>query len=263
MARFLALSDVHIEFGDLRVPKLERLGHIDAVLLAGDIMPWTNCVRWADGVAKHYGVPAVLIPGNHEFYARVHPDRTIDKTIAACRQVAAATEGRVIFLDDEETTIAGVRILGATLWTDFCLHGVADQASAIMAADIGMNDFLICWEKEGVPFSARASIGRHEKSVRWLRERFQDKTAPTIVMTHHLPSARSIADQFRGGMLSPAYASNLDDLVEQSGAKVWMHGHTHHEFDYVIGKTRMLCNPRGYFGHELNPDFKPDLVIEI
>lgn len=246
----------------MRLVAPEKMGPLDGILLAGDIMPWTNCVRWADKVAKHYGVPAVLIAGNHEFYARLHPDRTIDKTIAMCLKAASETESRVTFLDDMMTEIAGVRILGSTLWTDFCLFGAGHQARALGYAGLAMNDFLLCWKEPHILFEPRDSLARHEAAKTWLIKKLpRDK--PTIVMTHHCPSAKSVAARFANDELSPAFASKLDSLVEKSGAAVWIHGHTHDSFDYTIGKTRVLCNPRGYLNHELNPNFKPDLVIEV
>jgi hypothetical protein len=35
---------------------------------------------------------------------------------------------------------------------------------------------------------------------------------------------------------------------------LWTHGHTHEDFDYMIGTTRVVCNPRGYVGHEAKAD---------
>ena len=86
---------------------------------------------------------------------------------------------------------------------------------------------------------------------------------PTVVLAHHPPSRRSIGGRYADDALSPAYASNLDELVENSGAALWVHGHTHISRDYRIGATRVVCNPRGYYGYELNPEFDPNLVIEV
>jgi hypothetical protein len=36
--------------------------------------------------------------------------------------------------------------------------------------------------------------------------------------------------------------------------KLWTHGHTHDPFDYMVGKTRVVCNPRGYAGHDPQAD---------
>lgn len=38
---------------------------------------------------------------------------------------------------------------------------------------------------------------------------------------------------------------------------------THDSFDYMIGKTRVVCNPHGYYARATNPGFLPDLVVEV
>ncbi len=43
----------------------------------------------------------------------------------------------------------------------------------------------------------------------------------------------------------------------------WCHGHMHESFDHQLGRTRAICNPRGYFPNELNRDFNPALVVEL
>ena len=58
-------------------------------------------------------------------------------------------------------------------------------------------------------------------------------------------------------------ASHHDKMVENSGASLWIHGHTHASCDYLIGKTRVLCNPRGYAPDDLNPCFDPYLIVTI
>ncbi|MFZ1641033.1 MAG: hypothetical protein WAV07_06250 [Candidatus Contendobacter sp.] len=61
--------------------------------------------------------------------------------------------------------------------------------------------------------------------------------------------------------MSPAFVSNLEDLL--GPARLWIHGHTHDTFDYLVADTQVLCNPRGYAPFELNPAFNPALVIEV
>jgi Icc-related predicted phosphoesterase len=62
--------------------------------------------------------------------------------------------------------------------------------------------------------------------------------------------------------LSAAYASDLDQFVENSQVALWIHGHIHEQQDYTIGATQVVCNPRGY-PDEPNGDFIPDFVVEI
>ena len=42
-------------------------------------------------------------------------------------------------------------------------------------------------------------------------------------------------------------------------------GHTHDSFDYPLGATRVVCNPRGYSqnGVNENPAFNPSFQLEV
>ena len=44
---------------------------------------------------------------------------------------------------------------------------------------------------------------------------------------------------------------------------LWVHGHTHHNVDYMLGSTRVITNQRGYTGFELCKNFNKQLIIEI
>jgi hypothetical protein len=63
--------------------------------------------------------------------------------------------------------------------------------------------------------------------------------------------------------MNGAYHSDLSEIMlDNTHIKLWTHGHTHHCFDYVIGETRVVCNPRGYDGYE-DTGWDPMKVIEI
>jgi Icc-related predicted phosphoesterase len=63
--------------------------------------------------------------------------------------------------------------------------------------------------------------------------------------------------------LSACYASDLDELIEECQPHLWVHGHIHSSADYRIGKTRIVCNSRGYYPDYKNASFDPMLTIEI
>ena len=85
----------------------------------------------------------------------------------------------------------------------------------------------------------------------------------TVIVTHHVPSSRSVPRRFARDLLTPAFASNLESLMDGDGAVLWIHGHTHDQFDYEVFGTRVVCNPRGYVPNALSPDFRPDWVEEV
>jgi predicted phosphodiesterase len=261
MTRVLIMSDLHIEFGPLTVPQAD----VDIVILAGDIHVGLASPAWAEALARQLNAPVVLIAGNHEQYGSLwSPDRSMDRTIDAYREAAAGSDGRLHFLERESVHVAGCTILGATLWTDFALFGVDRVDEAMEQAVAQMNDFQsIAWRRD-MAFAPPHARLEFDRAKAYLEAEFaKPRRGPSIVVTHHSPSPRSVPARFRNDLLSAAYSSRLDDLVERSGAAVWVHGHTHDSFDYRIGRTRVICNPRGYFGHELNRDFNPGLVIDI
>ena len=55
----------------------------------------------------------------------------------------------------------------------------------------------------------------------------------------------------------------MDDYILEHQPHLWIHGHTHESFDYELGNTRMVCNPRGCASTEENKAFRPDYTVEI
>ena len=103
----------------------------------------------------------------------------------------------------------------------------------------------------------------HTATLAFLRKELsREFDGTTIVVTHHAPSPRSIAPRFQNDPLNPAFVSDLEAFIERYGPSLWVHGHVHDSFDYWVGRTRIVCNPRGYFPDQLNPAFDPLLVVE-
>ena len=104
----------------------------------------------------------------------------------------------------------------------------------------------------------------HRRAVRFLETKLQESFAgPTVVITHHTPSPRSIARAFEGSLLNAAYCSDLEWLIEKYRPELWVHGHVHQFWDYEMGVTRVLCNPHGYMDVEEVEAFERDLVVEV
>jgi Icc-related predicted phosphoesterase len=111
----------------------------------------------------------------------------------------------------------------------------------------------------------------HKNSVRWLTEQLATPfDGETVVVTHHAPSPKSLVAGKPYLDLDWYYASDAEHLMHGDNAPVlWIHGHIHRNQDYVVGNTRVVCNPRGYPLSTLknapreNPDFIEDLVIEV
>ena len=105
-------------------------------------------------------------------------------------------------------------------------------------------------KEEPARWTPEDSVVDHERMLAYVDHVTRDP-GNYIVVGHHCPSELSVAPQYKGDMLNGAFRSRLDDFIEQRPQiKLWFHGHTHHNFNYWIGETRVVCNPRGYIDHE-------------
>jgi Icc-related predicted phosphoesterase len=244
--RILVLSDLHNEF--LRSPLLiPRLPEVDVVVLAGDVDLDCRGLEWARRTFKSR---IVYLPGNHEFYG-------FDFDATRERMKSVADQIGIDLLDPGTVEIGDVVFIGATLWTDFELFGNREREMSI--AQKGLNDFKII---KG--FSPARSLVRHEEERAFIeRELATHRGRKCVVVSHHLPSWKSVAERYRGDKLAAAFASSLDMIIEREQPRLWIHGHTHDGFDYRIGETRVICNPGGYPSDDDNPRFDLRMVVEV
>ena len=248
------LSDLHLGFGAFDRP----VNDADVVILAGDISRPREAAAWAMRFRK----PVLYVLGNHEFYGS-----SIDGAADELKRLCAGTQVQV--LDDTEVVIDHVRFLGSTLWTDFELFGDAGKKAASMSEGRRLiRDFsrIARAEASGALFSPEDSAALFRRHAGWLDDRLAvAHDGPTVVITHHAPSPRSIHPRFAGSLINTCFVSDAEHLIDADRAQLWIHGHTHDSFDYLVNGCRIVCNPRGYAkaGVNENPRFDPDLMVEV
>lgn len=275
------LTDLHIEFDHHPVLKLPGG---DVLLLPGDV-----CVaaylrkNRTDKLANKHGrvcrefffhecakyQKVYYIMGNHEHYNGI-----FDYTVETMREFLEGTN--VTVLENEWVKLKeDWSLFGGTLWTDYN----NDDWFARRAAKDKMNDHQII--KKIKPkdrlnnpygdtfgnFLPTDAFDEHRKCIKELREGQYDMTRiddKKIIMTHHAPTARSVHPRFAGDILNYAYYTNLEDIMlDNATVKYWFHGHMHDNHDYMVGECRVVCNPRGYAGYQLNEGFNPEFELEI
>jgi predicted phosphodiesterase len=271
MIKVWVLSDLHYEIYARDLFTSVPLADADVLLIAGDYHRTQHVVRHARKLFPD--IPLVLVAGNHEHYKTGRPVSANIATLQDDARRDREEHGRqTYFLEGEsvEIGIGGslVRVIGATLWTDFRLFG--SPAKSMRIAQDGMNDFVYINSdaKPGFELRPLETAAWHHQSRRFIQNELSKPFAgATVVVTHHLPSIRSVAQKYLTNPLTPAFASDCDDLLNL-GANLWIHGHTHESCDYMAGNTRVVCNPRGY-GAGIsgsipeNKDFNPRMVIEV
>lgn len=248
------VSDLHLSRAPQRLPANDA----DLYVLAGDIARPKEAIAWASSLPK----PVLYVPGNHEFYGG-----SLGGVPDELRRLASGTQVRI--LDNTVTVVEGIRFVGSTLWTDFLLDAEGEARDAAMREAVEkVHDFRRIYvdEQHGKVFTPLDSRALCERNAAWLASQLrQPWDGRTVVVTHHAPSAGSIAPQFVGSRLNACFTSNLDDLVGTEGISCWIHGHMHHSVDYRVGATRVVCNPRGYVtgGTNENPSFDIDFCIDV
>ena len=244
------LSDLHIEFDDFNIPDVDA----DLVILAGDIHVKDKGLKWI--LRQNLKIPVIYVLGNHEFYNNRFP-KLIDKL----KRQARGTN--VHILENDAIDIGGIHFFGCTLWSDMELFG--DRSTAIAEAAEGMNDYHLIWNNETHRMlTPQETVAWHKQSAKKLREFLEtDDPRKSVMVTHSVPSIQSIPERFQDHVLVPAFASNMENLIQEFSPRLWIHGHTHDSIDYQIGKTRIICNPRGYVPHAYNPDFDEKMIVRL
>jgi Icc-related predicted phosphoesterase len=278
-------SDIHLEFADLILKNEENA---DVLILSGDICTAKvfkhkpkERVMVKDFFKRcAFQFPHVVyIMGNHEHY-----DFDIAKTYD--RLKAELDDLPNIHLLEKETwDHNGVTFIGGTLWTDMNKN----DSLTLWHCGQRMNDFQLIANsnrkthhknvvyaknsENGSPlrdangelviervdhyekssrWSAEDSVEDHKKMLDYIRIATEDKTKQYVVVTHHAPTPISIAEWYKHDtLMNGAFASDLSEFImDRPQIKMWTHGHMHNVSDYVVGDTRVVCNPRGYVGYE-------------
>ena len=277
MIRLTVLSDIHLDSAWLEIQESDI--RPDVVALIGDIHDGTAGIEWAAQTWRNASI--LYVPGNHEFAGAVMQDRRYEIQRAAMRHK------NVHLLDRQGITIDGVRFMGATLWTDLNFYGeyptpftplTPDFTGRIQWRDGSQHNsfelFRSCFDRTqqvtheaaSRNFSLADCARLFNMDRRFLEKELSDPLPyrKKVVLTHHLPSAKSIAPDFANAPSNVVFASHLDELVQQS--TIWCHGHTHHSCRYFHEKTEVICNPRGYAKPncgDQNPHFDKHFLIEI
>ena len=292
-------SDLHLEFGDLDLTNNENA---DVLILGGDILVADDVKNFgyvdeqimaatpsmlARGDRYYNFVKrcserfpqVVLIMGNHEHY---HGDYA--ETASIIRTVVGEFSN-VHFLDKEWRIINGVLFYGGTLWTDmnnedpitlYQIAGMMNDYRGVKNSSKTVQHRVPTYDennKEGWTFKERPAQFRPEDSVedhRAFLKGLDEVLAlhpdlPTVVVGHHAPSKASTHPRYKTEVITNgAYSTNLDDFIlDRRQIRLWTHGHTHEDFDYMIGTTRIVCNPRGYDGYEERADHFELKYVEV
>ena len=238
------ISDLHSEFwrpthfAEVREMVCEALDGADLILMPGDIGIGAQSVELAaDWFPK---TPVFMVAGNHEFYGGNYETVLEDLSNTDCH-------GRFFHRTTATLTIRDVpvRIIGATLWTDFELFG--DATLGMLDASRMLNDYRMIRHDGWCALRPQDTLKWHQLERAWIISQLDDIfDGITILMTHHSPVSFAIGPQYVNDALSPAFASRMETLLLRDDLPLVVWGHTHHCVDRLIDKTRFVSSQTGY-----------------
>lgn len=240
MVRLAVFSDLHTEFhADQGRSALAGLTKdVDIAIVPGDIASFYDFERTLTDICLEYP-NVVYVTGNHEYYHSMAFNQVSDILLNLEQKMDNLT-----WLNNSRVKVEGLYFIGATLWFQ---RSVAAQINKRY-----LNDFKY------VPNCDPFVFEEYDYTKAYFENVMQEGD---IVVTHHAPSYNSVVKRFVGQATNCFFANRLDTLIFNKKPKLWLHGHMHDNSDYVLGNTRVICNPFGYPGE--NPMFKDDLVVEV
>eukprot|EP01060_Flectonema_neradi_P038661 TRINITY_DN8192_c0_g1_i1.p1 TRINITY_DN8192_c0_g1~~TRINITY_DN8192_c0_g1_i1.p1 ORF type:complete len:296 (+),score=41.94 TRINITY_DN8192_c0_g1_i1:60-947(+) len=240
-------SDIHLEMFKsyenvtLPVPKSPVLA------LLGDIgYPLSDIFQEfiSDMCSKFRHV--IMVSGNHEYY-------TSDiETVEARLRLFEKELPNFKYLQQgsiELDIIPGYRIVGCTLWVDFC---EADQYCAHMC----INDYTHVSVIDGDAkrkLTTQDTQKLHASHFKFIQNEIENSDKPLIILTHHAPTAYKCISVEESEQNDVIYRMNFTHLERFMSNKIaaWLFGHTHENVDVIVKSgadefTRIATNQQGY-----------------
>jgi len=251
-------SDLHLEFGDIDIANTDSA---DVLILSGDILVVDHLQDWDPGNSlngrsrsQQYHeffqrcasrFPHVIyILGNHEHY-----HGNFSSTVTKVRERFAYLSN-VYILDRDTKIIDTVTFIGGTLWTDMN----KSDALTLYHMRTMMSDFRIIWNQDkNQRFSPEDAFADHVAMKQYISKVVEGRPDQKfVVVGHHSPSRLSTSPKYANEhLMNGGFSSDMSEFIlDRPQICLWTHGHMHDPFDYVIGSTRVVCNPRGYIGYE-------------
>ena len=218
--KFGIFSDLHMEFEPWYFEPEADVFYLNA----GDTHPRKMMRDYFESIM---GPRYFSVLGNHDYYGGSFQDASGD-----------------IF----QTEVNGLKIAGATLWTDIRPDRWFD-----------FREYMMDYRNiKGMNYDRY--MNAHKTHHDFLFQADAD-----IWVIHHLPSFASVHEEYRNSDGNDFFATELSlkILDMKKPPKLIVHGHTHRRMDYMLGDTRVICNPRGYPGeNEWYKNYQP-VYVEI
>jgi Icc-related predicted phosphoesterase len=234
--RLMIASDLHVDIPGNDADDLLDIWkdlEVDAIIIAGDTGEARDgkTIKFLNKLQQLH--PVIMVLGNHDHWG-LWPDKVTEIFQKELPEIHLLTSDKVLEFN-------GQKFVGDTLWYP-------------RSQDKSFPDFkrihdFVPWYYE-----------QNEKTVKFFQE---NVTPETIVITHHIPTLMGIHEKYVGQAWNKFFCHDMTGFIMEKQPKLWVFGHTHEKFDFQLGKTRMLCNPRAYPNEVTNQPWNSKLIVEI
>jgi hypothetical protein len=247
-------SDLHLEFqANTRYLQNNPIIPVgDIFVLAGDT-GYLNDDSYSlhpfwDWASENFR-ETLVIPGNHEFYKSEDLGTLKPGCIASIRPNVKCYYNSVISIED-------VDFIMTPLWAK-----ISPENAFITERNV--SDFYrIAYN--GRPLNAYLFNQEHKKAVQFIRKSILSSKSKQVVVTHHVPTALCMAEEFKNSRINGAFVAELHDFIFDNNINCWIYGHSHRNMPEIdINGTKLLCNQLGYVEHNEYMSFNPKACFEI
>jgi hypothetical protein len=262
--RIQVISDVHFEMFKMSTDFevfYERLtggGKKNETILciAGDMGlfhapdTWIKPLRFLSTLYK----AIVCIAGTREYYGN---DFLGQEKLLKTDQLPQ----NIHYLFNDTLIIDDIHFIGGTLWTSFF-----DRDHVAMEyAKKNLSEFKGITTSDGSTLTPSQAVDLHDICKSYIFHQVgvaRSNNKKSVVISHHGISRKS-DHPYISGFYTPAFYTDLTEDIIIDGPDIWIHGRTHHSVDYVLGGTRVVCNPFGYFWPKPNTNFNYQLDLSL
>src|SRR5574344_220 len=249
------VSDIHCDINEYKKFNFED----EFIICCGDISgDRFTTEKWVNENIKQ----GIFVAGNHLGYNHITNDKNDSINLSVKYLQDKFSDGPVRFLENQYMIKDDIVFVGCILFTDFDLFSSRALSQEIVRRNLNDYRYVKIYKHNILTkLIPDYTLNCHIKSKRYINKickEFSDKKI--IIITHHAPSILSVQYRYKTDLLSAAFASNLESLIEKNkNIILWCHGHCHNNADYKIFNTRIIANPLGYYDE--NPDFIKEGVL--
>jgi predicted phosphohydrolase len=216
-------SDIHLERDDISDISKIITPNAEILVLAGDIgNPMKSIYNdFLNYYSKLFNI-IFIITGNHEYYGN-----SMIETNKKIEEICNLYDN-IYFLNNKTFKYEGILFIGTTLWSlipeDYTVY---DQLSS-------MNDFKLIKE-----FTLEEYRKLFINNVKFIKNNLEENS---IIITHHAPSMKCIAEEYKYDKVNCCFASDLDELFMNNKVIGWIYGHTHNNLSVISHEKFMYSN---------------------